>query len=137
MIKKHTVLTLLRPMMDALIGRDPKTEEKLFRGAKSSLLKAVHLAAEILPEYNLFYYNDEMNKRNLRPEDSRLSDFSGFDAQQICLLLTFLYREDRWCYPSEVLVKAIASGRISNMLKRLEEIDEAAIRSERSEHADL
>lgn len=76
MIKKHTVLTLLRPMMDALIGRDPKTEEKLFRGAKSSLLKAVHLAAEILPEYNLFYYNDEMDKRNLRPEDSRLSDFS-------------------------------------------------------------
>lgn len=124
-------------MMDALIGRDPKTEEKLFRGAKSSLLKTVHLAAEILPEYNLFYYNDEMGKRNLRPEDSRLSDFSAFDAQQICLLLTFLYREDRWCYPSEVLVKAIASGRISNMLKRLEEIDEAAIRSERSEHTDL
>lgn len=121
-------------MMDALIGRDPKTEKKLFQGAESSLLKAVRHAAEILPEYNLFHYNDEMDKRNLRPEDSRLSDFSGFDAQQICLLLTFLYREDYWCYPSEVLVNAIASGRISNMLARLEQIDRDAVYG--SKHTD-
>lgn len=133
-MKKHTVLTLLRPMMDALIGRDPKTEEKLFSGAKSSLLKAVHHAAEILPEYNLFQYNSEMDKRNLRSEDSKLSDFSGFDAQQICLLLTFLYREDYWCYPSDVLVNAIASGRISNMLARLEQIDHDAVYG--SKHTD-
>lgn len=121
-------------MMDALIGRDPKTEKKLFRGAESSLLKAVHHAAEILPEYNLFHYNDEMDKRNLRPEDSKLSDFSGFDAQQICLLLTFLYRQDRWCWPSPILVNAIASGRIGNMLARLEQIDHDAVYG--SKHTD-
>ena len=126
MIKKHTILTLLRPMIDELVGKDTETNKEHFREAKSNLIKGIFFSREIFPEYRLSYYNDEMDKRNLSAQDTKRFDYSEFDAQQVCLLLTFLFRQDHWLPESEILKNAIASGRVSKMLGRLDEIDESA-----------
>ena len=59
MIKKHTILTLLRPMIDDLVGKDTETDKELFWEAKSHLIKGIFFSREIFPEYRLSYYNGD------------------------------------------------------------------------------
>ena len=101
-------------MIDDLVGKDTETDKEHFWEAKSHLIKGIFFSREIFPEYRLSYYNDEMDKRNLSAQDTKRFDYSEFDAQQVCLLLTFLFRQDHWLPESEILKNAIASGRVSH-----------------------